>query len=102
MQHIMQKSGYNYTKKTTFVHSAWLLAGPGIVNVLGEYYLHRIAATCLDFLLSGKDHQRHRKIMNPAFSAAHLRTFLPLFQRIASKVGCLVHASPHYLTARCT
>ncbi|KAM5543150.1 hypothetical protein V8D89_003024 [Ganoderma adspersum] len=69
MQHIMQKSGYNYTKKTTFVHSVWLLAGPGIVSVLG------------------KDHQRHRKIMNPAFSASHLRTFLPLFQRIASKLS---------------
>ncbi|KAI1791252.1 cytochrome P450 [Ganoderma leucocontextum] len=69
MQHIMQKSGYNYTKKTTFVHATWLLAGPGIVSVLG------------------KDHQRHRKIMNPAFSAAHLRSFLPLFQRIAGKLS---------------
>ncbi|KAI1791251.1 cytochrome P450 [Ganoderma leucocontextum] len=69
IQHIMQKSGYNYTKKLTFVHFTWLLSGPGIVTVLG------------------KDHQRHRKIMNPAFSAAHLRTFLPLFQRIASKLS---------------
>ncbi|PIL34049.1 cytochrome P450 [Ganoderma sinense ZZ0214-1] len=69
IQHIMQKSSYNYTKKMTFVHSAWLLSGPGIVTVLG------------------KVHQRHRKIMNPAFSAAHLRTFLPLFQRIASKLS---------------
>ncbi|KAM5543148.1 hypothetical protein V8D89_003022 [Ganoderma adspersum] len=69
IQHIMQKSSYNYTKKKTFVHSAWLLSGPGIVTVLG------------------KDHQRHRKIMNPAFSAAHLRSFLPLFQRIAGKLS---------------
>ena len=82
----MQKSGYNYTKKTTFVHSAWLLAGPGIVNVLGVQHLPRIITTYANILLLGKDHQRHRKIMNPAFSAAHLRTFLPLFQRIASKV----------------
>ena len=35
---------------------------------------------------SGEDHQRHRKIMHPAFSAPQLRTFLPLFQRIAGKV----------------
>ncbi|KAM5543149.1 hypothetical protein V8D89_003023 [Ganoderma adspersum] len=69
IQHIMQKSSYNYTKKIALTHSAWLLAGPGIVTVVG------------------KDHQRHRKIMNPAFSAAHLRTFLPLFQRIASKLS---------------
>ncbi|TBU30182.1 cytochrome P450 [Dichomitus squalens] len=69
MQHIMQKSGYNYTKKTTSFHMSWLMSGPGIVSVLG------------------KDHQRHRKIMNPAFSAAHLRTFLPLFQRVAGKLS---------------
>ena len=36
---------------------------------------------------AGEVHQRHRKIMNPAFSAARLRSFLPLFQRIASKVS---------------
>ncbi|KAM5543175.1 hypothetical protein V8D89_003049 [Ganoderma adspersum] len=69
IQHIMQKSGYNYTKKRSFSHMQWLLTGPGIAAVLG------------------KTHQRHRKIMNPAFSAAHLRTFLPLFQRIASKLA---------------
>ncbi len=87
MQHIMQKSGpYSYTKKTTFIHSTWLLAGPGIVTVLGEQHLHLVATIFADIRLSGKDHQRHRKIMNPAFSAAHLRCFLPLFQRIASKV----------------
>ena len=33
------------------------------------------------------DHQRHRKIMNPAFSAAHLRSFLPLIQGFSSKVS---------------
>ena len=32
--------------------------------------------------------------MNPAFSAAHLRTFLPLFQRIAGKVRPIVASSP--------
>ncbi|PIL34048.1 cytochrome P450 [Ganoderma sinense ZZ0214-1] len=69
IQHIMQKSSYNYTKKIGLTHSAWLLLGPGIVTVVG------------------KDHQRHRKIMNPAFSAAHLRSFLPLFQRIAGKLS---------------
>ncbi|KAM5543177.1 hypothetical protein V8D89_003051 [Ganoderma adspersum] len=69
IQHIMQKSGYNYTKKRTFYHMLWLLTGPGIATALG------------------KAHQRHRKIMNPAFSGAHLRTFLPLFQCIASKLS---------------
>ena len=33
----MQKSSYNYAKKMTFVHSAWLLSGPGIVTVSGTF-----------------------------------------------------------------
>ncbi len=50
-----------------------------------------VASLCVPIVESdcpvGRDHQRHRKIMNPAFSAAHLRTFLPLFQRIGTKVS---------------
>ncbi|TBU30200.1 cytochrome P450 [Dichomitus squalens] len=33
------------------------------------------------------DHQRQRKIMSPAFSVPQLRSFLPLFQRIAAKLS---------------
>ncbi|KAM5543945.1 hypothetical protein V8D89_002562 [Ganoderma adspersum] len=69
IQHVFQKSGYNYTKKTSQNFMAYLIAGPGIATMLGE------------------DHQRHRKIMHPAFSAPQLRSFLPLFQRIAGKLS---------------
>ncbi|PIL27013.1 cytochrome P450 [Ganoderma sinense ZZ0214-1] len=69
IQHVFQKSGYNYTKKTSQNFMGYLIAGPGIVTMLGE------------------DHHRHRKIMHPAFSAPQLRSFLPLFQRIAGKLS---------------
>jgi hypothetical protein len=36
--------------------------------------------------LSGAQHSRHRKIMNPAFSYGSLRVFLPLFRHTAHKV----------------
>ncbi|TFK80428.1 cytochrome P450 [Polyporus arcularius HHB13444] len=68
LQHIYHKSAYNYTKRTSANIMAEIMTGPGIAVSLG------------------RDHQRHRKIMNPAFSAAHLRTFLPLFQRIGTKM----------------
>ncbi|KAI0829918.1 PAH-inducible cytochrome P450 monooxygenase PC-PAH 4 [Trametes gibbosa] len=68
LQHIYHKSGYKYMKKPSQNHIYYLLAGPGIVWTQGEA------------------HQRHRKIMNPAFSASHLKSFLPLFQRITSKL----------------
>ncbi|KAI8975825.1 PAH-inducible cytochrome P450 monooxygenase PC-PAH 4 [Trametes punicea] len=63
LQHIYHKSGYNYSKQKAQNHMGWLVAGPNIVWT------------------QGVDHQRHRKLMNPAFSAAQLRSFLPLFQR---------------------
>ncbi|KAM5543943.1 hypothetical protein V8D89_002560 [Ganoderma adspersum] len=69
IQHVFHKSGYNYTKKTSQNFMGYFIAGPGIVTMLGE------------------DHHRHRKIMHPAFSAPQLRSFLPLFQRIAGKLS---------------
>lgn len=42
---------------------------------------------CEAYTCAGADHQRHRKVMNPAFSAPQLRSFLPLFQRITTKVS---------------
>ncbi|KAI0768757.1 PAH-inducible cytochrome P450 monooxygenase PC-PAH 4 [Trametes elegans] len=69
LQHIFHKSGYNWAKKPAQNHLGYLMAGPNIAWVHGE------------------DHQRHRRIMNPAFSAAQLRSFLPLFQRIGTKLA---------------
>ncbi|KAF9257375.1 cytochrome P450, partial [Marasmius fiardii PR-910] len=37
------------------------------------------------FWATGRDHTRHRKILNPAFSMNHLKQFLPLFQRHLSE-----------------
>ncbi|KAI0730494.1 cytochrome P450 [Earliella scabrosa] len=68
LQHILHKSGYNYPKRMDMNHMTWLSLGPGIL------------------WSEGSVHQRHRKVMNPAFSAQQLRAFVPLFQRTTSKV----------------
>ncbi|KAI9068331.1 PAH-inducible cytochrome P450 monooxygenase PC-PAH 4 [Trametes sanguinea] len=68
LQHIYHKSGYSYAKQPAQVHLGYLMSGPNIVWA------------------QGSDHQRHRKIMNPAFSSAQLRSFLPLFQSTAYKL----------------
>ena len=36
--------------------------------------------------MTDKDHARIRKIMNPAFTASQLKSFLPLFLGYAEKV----------------
>ncbi|KAI0747630.1 cytochrome P450 [Daedaleopsis nitida] len=69
LQHIFQKAGYDYVKRPFLHHFAYLATGPGIITT------------------NAHDHHRHRKSMNPAFSATHLRSFLPLFQRIGSKLS---------------
>ncbi|OSD01334.1 PAH-inducible cytochrome P450 monooxygenase PC-PAH 4 [Trametes coccinea BRFM310] len=68
LQHIYHKSGYSYAKQPAQVNLGYLMSGPNIVWA------------------QGIDHQRHRKIMNPAFSSAQLRSFLPLFQSTAYKL----------------
>ncbi|RPD57242.1 cytochrome P450 [Lentinus tigrinus ALCF2SS1-7] len=68
LQHILQKSSYNYPKRVDVNTLTLLQLGPGILWAEGSM------------------HQRHRKVMNPAFSAQQLRTFVPLFQRTAAKV----------------
>ncbi|KAI0701147.1 cytochrome P450 [Cerioporus squamosus] len=68
LQHILQKSSYNYPKRIDMNTLTLLQLGPGILWAEGSM------------------HQRHRKVMNPAFSAQQLRTFIPLFQRTATKL----------------
>ncbi|KAJ8475067.1 hypothetical protein ONZ45_g15739 [Pleurotus djamor] len=66
LQHIFHASGYRYPKPAEVNQATRNIMGPGIVWA------------------SGETHQRHRKVMNPAFTAQQLRGFLPLFQRTAS------------------
>ncbi|KAI0661093.1 PAH-inducible cytochrome P450 monooxygenase PC-PAH 4 [Cubamyces menziesii] len=69
LQHIFHKSGYGYAKEAAQNHISYLMAGPNIAWV------------------QNADHQRHRKIMNPAFSAAQLRSFLPMFQSTVQRLS---------------
>ena len=49
IQHVFHKSGYNYTKKTSQNFMGYLIAGPGIVTMLGKViYLYRW--TILNFI----------------------------------------------------
>ncbi|KAF7791574.1 hypothetical protein EIP86_002590 [Pleurotus ostreatoroseus] len=68
LQHIFHKSGYHYPKHIEANTMSRVITGRGIL------YAH------------GTSHQRHRKVMNPAFTAQQLRTFLPLFRRASTKM----------------
>ncbi|THH20553.1 hypothetical protein EW146_g851 [Bondarzewia mesenterica] len=68
IQHILHTSGYHYRKGADARQLLRLICGIGLLWVDGE------------------DHQRQRKVMNPAFSAPQLKSFLPLFHRMAMKL----------------
>nr|BAL05189.1 cytochrome P450 [Phanerodontia chrysosporium] len=69
LQHVLHKSGYHYPKNTE--------ARIGSFNVTGRSIL---------WAPNSDIHSRHRKIMNPAFTAQQLRSFLPLFRRGSNKM----------------
>ncbi|THU77200.1 cytochrome P450 [Dendrothele bispora CBS 962.96] len=64
LHHILHVSGYRYRKPTYYQLGNKRLFGRGIVWAEGAV------------------HQRHRKILNPAFSTSHLKQFTPLFERL--------------------
>ncbi|KAF9258812.1 cytochrome P450 [Marasmius fiardii PR-910] len=57
LQHIFHKGAYRFKKAEDIQHFSGKIFGPGIVTCQAE------------------DHQRQRKILNPAFSAAQIRRF---------------------------
>ncbi|KAJ8509305.1 hypothetical protein ONZ45_g8509 [Pleurotus djamor] len=68
LQYIYNTSGYRYPNRADIDQITRNMTGPGILWA------------------SGKTHQRHRRVMNPAFTAQQLRGFLPLFQQTASRL----------------
>lgn len=91
MQHVFQKSGYHYPKTAEAAVYTKMIAGNSILWAPSTHYSLRYndmrgADMPIAFSLAGHSHSRHRKVMNPAFSAQQLRSFLPLFRRSASKV----------------
>ncbi|KZT63987.1 cytochrome P450 [Daedalea quercina L-15889] len=68
IQYVLQTSGYHFPRTAVGRHIARQFTGESILYVEGD------------------DHARVRKIMNPAFNAAQLRSFLPLFTRSARKL----------------
>ncbi|EIW63773.1 cytochrome P450, partial [Trametes versicolor FP-101664 SS1] len=69
LQYIHHKSGYHFPKAVFMQQISREINGDGILTATGH------------------DHARIRKIMNPAFSAGQLRSFLPLFQCAAQDLS---------------
>ncbi|KAI0652675.1 PAH-inducible cytochrome P450 monooxygenase PC-PAH 1 [Trametes meyenii] len=69
LQYIFHKSGYHFPKPAVARQFTREITGSGIL------------------FAEGQDHARIRKIMNPAFTASQLKSFLPLFRHSAQKLG---------------
>ncbi|TFK92813.1 PAH-inducible cytochrome P450 monooxygenase PC-PAH 1 [Polyporus arcularius HHB13444] len=69
LQYMLHKSGYHFQKSVVSRTVSGEITGPGIL------------------VAQDQDHSRQRKIMNPAFTAAQLRSFLPIFRSSAQKLS---------------
>lgn len=86
-QHIFHKSGYNYPKSVHTIVDIKLLTGESIISAARTQIRNCVLTLrSSSYLVGGEDHSRHRKIMNPAFTASQLRSFLPFFRQSAAKV----------------
>ncbi|KAE9410878.1 cytochrome P450 [Gymnopus androsaceus JB14] len=68
LQYVLHTSGYRFPKTKDSQQITRMISGRGILWAEGEV------------------HNRHRKVLNPAFSAAQLRQFLSLFQRSTARL----------------
>ncbi|KAI0721412.1 PAH-inducible cytochrome P450 monooxygenase PC-PAH 1 [Cerioporus squamosus] len=69
LQYMLHKSGYHFQKSVVSQTVSGEITGAGIL------------------VAREQDHARQRKIMNPAFTAAQLRSFLPVFRASAQKLS---------------
>ncbi|KAL0576901.1 hypothetical protein V5O48_005082 [Marasmius crinis-equi] len=74
LQHICHKSAYRYKKPRDLEHLISKIFGPGVLTV-NALSMSRFSFSSL----VGDVHQRQRKILNPAFSAAQIKPFAQLF-----------------------
>lgn len=69
LHHIVVKDQHIFEESRAFVTFFDISLGPGLLSTLGDH------------------HKKQRKMMNPVFSIAHMRNMMPMFDRIAKKLG---------------
>ncbi|KAF8910707.1 cytochrome P450 [Mucidula mucida] len=68
IQYVLHTSGYRFPKTGDSDHLADLVFGPGIVSA------------------AGKQHQRQRRVLNGAFSATQIRSYLKVSQTLSARL----------------
>ncbi|KAH7927052.1 cytochrome P450 [Leucogyrophana mollusca] len=69
LQYVLQTSGYHYPKNIAENFMNKMMMGRGLVSAIGDA------------------HRRQKKVMNPVFSSAQLRSFVPSFRQTAAKLS---------------
>lgn len=88
IHHVMHTQGYGYPKTRESKTFTGLAFGRGVSWAGGMLFVHS-CTNSHNSPTQGETHMRHRKIMNPAFTAQNLRTYYPVFRRVAAQVRCL-------------
>ena len=74
--------------------------GPGLITAIGQYQEQQVLSLLPIRHVLGDHHRKQRKMLNPVFSASHLRNLTPVFYEITNKVRCIVSPRRKQLTVR--
>jgi hypothetical protein len=70
-----------------------LIFGEGLIATLGEYTeVPFVESYVYHSCLKGEQHKKQRKMLNPVFSLANMRSLLPVIQPIADQLRTILTA----------
>ncbi|KAL6306620.1 cytochrome P450 [Sparassis latifolia] len=74
LQSIILQDQDIYEESPTFIHANQMCFGPSLVATVGDV------------------HRKQRKMLNPAFSIAHMRRVLPIFYKVVGRLHTAINA----------
>jgi cytochrome P450 len=85
IRHTIHTMGYGYPKTRESKTFTGLAFGRGVSWAGGQYFRTNLVHQFRLYDI-GETHVRHRKLLNPAFTAQAQRPFYPVFRRVAAQV----------------
>ncbi|KAG6815225.1 hypothetical protein H0H93_010515 [Arthromyces matolae] len=86
LHHILVKDQAIFEETQSSLVSNIITFGGGLASTTGVTILPPIAETRMIDILSGEQHKRQRKMLNPVFSIAHMRKMIPMFNDVTQKL----------------
>ncbi|KAF9230506.1 cytochrome P450 [Melanogaster broomeanus] len=88
LHYIVVKDQYTWEETDALITTNQLAFGNGLISSVGKNSREHVRyCTALTWSrIAGERHRKQRKMLNPVFSASHLRHMIPIFQEVSTTV----------------